>query len=105
MGARHRRFRAVVLAAGAAVLVACSNGAGPSTVPSTPQSSAPGGPAAGASAGGRFEFGVIGDYPYGADQFPKFDRLIAAVNLEGPALLLHVGDVGGKPCDDAALNT
>ena len=50
-------------------------------------------------------FGVIGDYPYGADQFAKFDRLIEEVNAEGPNFMLHIGDVGGSPCNDAALQT
>jgi len=47
-----------------------------------------------------FTFGVIGDYPYTADQNPKFDRLIEAVNEDGPALVLHVGDLGARVCTD-----
>ncbi len=81
------------LLAAASVLSACSGGAG-----STARAVAP-------KAGATFEFGVIGDYPYGADQFAKFDRLVDMVNQEKPALLLHVGDVGGKPCTDADLTT
>jgi hypothetical protein len=89
-GAGNRRFPVLVLLAATLVLAACSGG-----------DDSPAAPAAGE----RFVFGVIGDYPYGADQFPKFDRLIEMVNEERPALVLHVGDVGGQPCTDAALNT
>jgi hypothetical protein len=56
------------------------------------------------AAGDRFEFGVIGDYPYTADQIPRFDRLLEAVNEENPAFVLHVGDVGAQPCTDGALD-
>jgi predicted phosphodiesterase len=56
-----------------------------------------------ASTAGRFSFGVIGDYPYTADQVPKFDRLIESVNEEKPDLVLHVGDLGAQPCTDDAL--
>jgi predicted phosphodiesterase len=57
-----------------------------------------------APAAGRFNFGVIGDYPYTADQVPKFDRLIESLNEEKPDFVLHVGDLGSQPCDDNALN-
>ncbi|HUR22595.1 MAG TPA: metallophosphoesterase [Acidimicrobiales bacterium] len=62
-------------------------------------------PAAPAPAGDRFEFAVIGDYPYLPEDVPKFDRLIDAVNAEAPALVLHVGDISNVACTDAALNT
>ena len=73
----------------ALVLVACSSG-GDNSIP--------------APDGERFQFAVIGDYPYGPDQVPKFDRLIEMINEERPAFVLHVGDVGNQPCTDAALN-
>ena len=57
------------------------------------------------SAGDRFQFAVIGDYPYGASQASKFDRLIEMVNEERPAFVLHLGDVGAQACTDAALST
>ena len=83
---------ALALAAGL-VLAACSSGGGDDNGPAPP------------GAGERFQFAVIGDYPYGPDQVPKFDRLIEMVNEERPALVLHVGDIGGQPCNDNALNT
>ncbi|MDQ3896388.1 MAG: metallophosphoesterase [Actinomycetota bacterium] len=79
-------------AAAALVLAACSSGGDDAAA--TPR-----------GAGDRFEFAVIGDYPYGADQVSKFDRLIEMINEERPALVLHVGDVGAQPCTDSALNT
>lgn len=76
-------------------LVACSKGGGGN-----------GGSAAGGATGaGRFEFGVIGDYPYTPDQVPQFDHLIEAVNDEKPAFLLHVGDLGARVCTDDDLRT
>ncbi len=77
----------------ALALAACSSGGEGDAAPDPP------------AAGERFQFAVIGDYPYGPDQIPKFDRLIEMVNEERPALVLHVGDVGGQPCNDNALNT
>ena len=53
----------------------------------------------------RFQFAVIGDYPYTPEDVPKFDRLIEAINAEGPALVLHLGDISNVACTDAALNT
>ena len=79
----------------AAAMAACSSGGGDAA------DSAP----AGADAGGRFQFAVIGDYPYTPEDVPKFDRLIDAINAEAPALVLHVGDLSSKACTDAALNT
>jgi hypothetical protein len=63
------------------------------------------GAAAPAPAGDRFEFAVIGDYPYLPEDVPKFDRLIDAINAEAPALVLHLGDISNVACTDAALNT
>jgi hypothetical protein len=90
--------RRSVLALGLVVgvgLAACSSGGGDDSPA----------PASQTRSGDSFRFAVIGDYPYGAEQVPQFDRLIEAVNEERPALVLHVGDVGGQPCTDAALNT
>ena len=76
------------------ILAACSSGSGES----------PAGPTVPDRRDG-FTFAVIGDYPYVPEDVPKFDRLIEAVNAEGPALVLHVGDLGSKVCTDEALNT
>ena len=77
-----------------AILAACSSSGGDSpAAPATPDRRE------------GFTFAVIGDYPYVPEDVPKFDRLIEAVNAEGPALVLHVGDLGSKVCTDAALNT
>lgn len=89
---RSMRMRVVVgLAAAAVALAACSSGGQ--------------GAAAPAPAGDRFEFAVIGDYPYAPEDVPKFDRLIDAINAEAPALVLHLGDVSNVACTDAALNS
>ncbi len=85
-----RRAVTTLGAAAAMALVSCSSDGGEPPAPST---------------GDRFQFAVIGDYPYGADQVPKFDRLIEMVNEERPAFVLHLGDVGAQACTDAALNT
>lgn len=56
-----------------------------------------------AEAQGRFEFVALGDMPYKIpDDYPKFDRLIAAINAAKPAFSIHVGDIksGGSPCSD-----
>jgi predicted phosphodiesterase len=96
---RVRGLSALALAA-SLTLAACSGGSAGSSTSSQP---APTGPAPTISAGDKFEFGVIGDFPYTAEQVPKFDRLIDVLNQEKPALVLHVGDVGAQPCTDAAL--
>ena len=61
-----------------------------------------GGGAAPAPAGDRFQFAVIGDYPYTPEDVPKFDRLIDAINAEAPALVLHLGDIANVACTTAA---
>jgi len=94
---RARGLTALALAA-ATALAACSGG-GTGGVDDGAT------PAAKAGSADRFEFGVIGDYPYTPDQVPKFDRLLEAVNEERPALVLHIGDVGSQPCTDEALTT
>jgi hypothetical protein len=50
-----------------------------------------------------FEFVAFGDVPYRTPQdFPKFDRLIDAINGLKPAFSLHVGDIksASEPCTD-----
>ena len=73
----------------AAALAACSGGGDG------------GGPAP--AAGSGFEFGVIGDFPYTAEQRPMFDRLIEDMNAEPLAFALHVGDIGASACTDTHL--
>lgn len=56
-----------------------------------------------AQAQGKFEFVALGDMPYRIpDDYPKFDRLITAINAAKPAFSIHVGDIksGGSPCTD-----
>src|SRR6476661_3269553 len=56
-----------------------------------------------AQAQGKFEFVALGDMPYRIpDDYPKFDRLIAAINAAKPVFSIHVGDIksGGSPCTD-----
>jgi hypothetical protein len=56
-----------------------------------------------AQAQGKFEFVALGDMPYRIpDDYPKVDRLIAAINAAKPAFSIHVGDIksGGSPCTD-----
>ncbi|SHN07161.1 Calcineurin-like phosphoesterase [Cyclobacterium lianum] len=48
-------------------------------------------------------FMAIGDVPYHLpEDFERFERLIGALNEEGPDLTLHVGDIksGSTPCTD-----
>ena len=71
-----------------AALAACSGGNGPDRVP---------------AAEGRFEFGVIGDFPYTAEQQRMVARLVEDMNTEPLAFTLHVGDIGSHPCTDADL--
>ena len=89
------RLRVVLGLAAAIAFAACSSGGGDDAT--ARQLSPP--------AGDRFQFAVIGDYPYTPEDVPKFDRLIDAINAEGPALVLHVGDIANVACTDAALNT
>ncbi|MBM3270126.1 MAG: hypothetical protein FJZ01_21030 [Candidatus Sericytochromatia bacterium] len=65
-----------------------------------------GGPARAAEPG-AFTFMAIGDVPYYIpDDYPGFERLIAAINRARPAFTVHVGDFkkGAKPCDDATFD-
>jgi hypothetical protein len=53
-----------------------------------------------------FSFVALGDVPYNLpDDYAKFDRLIAAINVMKPAFTLHMGDTksGTTPCSDAIL--
>ena len=53
-----------------------------------------------------FSFVAMGDMPYHVpEDWPRFDRLIAAVNAMQPAFSIHVGDVkdGSSPCTDEHL--
>lgn len=50
-----------------------------------------------------FEFIALGDMPYKTPQdFPRFDRLIEAINGAKPAFALHLGDIKSEsePCTD-----
>ena len=62
----------------------------------------------------RFEFGVIGDQQYTAEDERKFPNLISALNDANPAFVVHVGDFqddyngykegdGNPPCTDETM--
>jgi len=62
----------------------------------------------------RFEFGVIGDQEYTAEDEAKFPRLINVMNDANPAFVVHVGDFQGDysaykdgdgipPCTDETM--
>ena len=89
------RTRVVLGVAAAIALAACSSDGGDGATARQPSP----------PAGDRFQFAVIGDYPYTPEDVPKFDRLIDAINAEAPALVLHVGDISNVACTDGALNT
>src|SRR3546814_7439459 len=47
---------------------------------------------------------AMGDFPYEEPRdFPRFERLIAAINRQPPALVVHIGDIkhGSSPCSEA----
>ena len=48
-------------------------------------------------------FVAMGCLPYGAENLPKFDRLLAAAEKADPAFLVHLGDIksGSSRCEDA----
>src|SRR5262245_13838436 len=63
---------------------------------------------------GKFEFGVIGDQEYTAEDEAKFPNLISALNDANPAFVVHVGDFQGDyngykegdgipPCTDETM--
>ncbi|TAG92051.1 MAG: hypothetical protein EAZ09_25300 [Oscillatoriales cyanobacterium] len=57
------------------------------------------------SADTPFEFALIGDLPYSAEQEAKFPNLIADINRSPAAFVVHDGDIksGGSLCDDATF--
>ena len=57
------------------------------------------------SADKPFEFALIGDLPYSAEQEAKFPNLIADINRSPSAFVVHNGDIksGGTLCDDATF--
>lgn len=60
------------------------------------------------TAGGSFEFALLGDNPYGARDVPKFEALVEDVNdQDGFEWVLHLGDVktSAEPCTDALLRS
>lgn len=52
-----------------------------------------------------FEFALIGDLPYSAEQEAKFPNLIADINKSAAAFIVHDGDIknGSSLCDDATF--
>jgi hypothetical protein len=53
-----------------------------------------------------FSFIAMGDMPYKLpDDYPKVDRLVAAINTMKPSFTIHVGDIksGSTPCTDENL--
>ena len=50
-----------------------------------------------------FEFAIIGDLPYNAQEEAKFAELVAAINAANVAFVVHNGDFksGSSPCTDA----
>jgi hypothetical protein len=55
---------------------------------------------------GRFEFAIIGDVPYNAQEEAKFPDLSAAINRTNVAFVVHNGDFksGSSPCTDALFS-
>lgn len=52
-----------------------------------------------------FEFALIGDMPYSPEDSLRFERLMARIDAEELAFVLHVGDfkAGASPCADGVL--
>jgi hypothetical protein len=52
-----------------------------------------------------FEFALIGDLPYSAEQEAKFPSLMADINRSPAAFVVHDGDIknGSSVCDDATF--
>ncbi|XVX20818.1 hypothetical protein ACQP1U_02755 [Actinomycetota bacterium] len=52
---------------------------------------------------GHYDFAVIGDIPYGADQIAAFPGWVDDINAGDPEFTVHVGDIknGSTRCDDA----
>jgi hypothetical protein len=53
-----------------------------------------------------FEFAIIGDLPYNAQEEAKFPELVAAINRANVAFVVHNGDFksGSSPCTDALFS-
>lgn len=51
---------------------------------------------------GRFSFGIVGDAPYNAREEGLFAQMLAEINQENLAFVVHVGDIksGASPCSD-----
>lgn len=61
---------------------------------------------ASAASAETFSFVAIGDMPYTLPaDYPRFERLIEAINSQAPAFTLHIGDTksGSTPCSDENL--
>jgi hypothetical protein len=58
-----------------------------------------------AGAAHRFDFGLVGDAPYTAEEEPKVDRMWADIDRRHLAFVAHDGDIkgGGTPCTDEVL--
>lgn len=53
------------------------------------------------AAADRFTFVAMGCMPYGAENFPAFERLLAEINRHRPAFTVHCGDT--KPGDEPPM--
>jgi hypothetical protein len=57
--------------------------------------------------GAELAFGVLGDVPYSQAEVEKLDRLVAQMNRDALAFVVHVGDIGtsgrAQGCSDAWL--
>jgi hypothetical protein len=53
-----------------------------------------------------FEFAIIGDLPYSAQEEAKFPELVAAINRTNVTFVVHTGDFksGSSPCSDALFS-
>ena len=62
----------------------------------------------GAPAPGTFAFGVLGDTPYSTAEVSKLDAMIARINAQPLAFVVHVGDLGSSAksqgCGDTWLD-
>jgi hypothetical protein len=54
----------------------------------------------------RFEFAIIGDLPYNAQEEAKFPELVAAIDRTNVLFVVHNGDFksGSSPCTDALFS-
>src|SRR5215813_5086856 len=65
-----------------------------------------GSPAEPGSTSDHFEFAIIGDLPYNAEEEAKFPDLIAAIDRTNVVFVVHNGDFksGSSPCTDALFS-